>query len=64
MTKPRLSRTAFAALIDQATAENTELQMTLLEDRVAERLALATQALAWLKSARKAGYVVPPAMKS
>ncbi|MCF8503517.1 MAG: hypothetical protein K9G59_01270 [Caulobacter sp.] len=64
MTKPRLSRNAFAALIDQATAENTELQMTLLELRVVERLALANQALAWLKAARKARYVVPPAMKS
>lgn len=52
MTRPRLSRAAFAALIDQATAENTELRMRVLEQRATERLAVATRALARLKTAR------------
>ena len=52
MTRPRLSRAAFAALIDQATAENTDLRMRVLEQRAAERLALVTRALARLTAAR------------
>lgn len=53
MTRPRLSRAAFAALIDQATAENTELRMRLLEQQALERLAQAARALAWLKARRR-----------
>ncbi|HRD27109.1 MAG TPA: hypothetical protein PLO65_02290 [Caulobacter sp.] len=53
MTRPRLSRAAFAALIDQATAENTDLRIRLLEQRALERLARATRALAWLKARRR-----------